>query len=76
MFPGELKNIFAQVVKARKEGLAVLEKSRGETAALRIFSTLLKFSKRILCAQASGYAVHRQYFCLRHVTNHCCSYKK
>ncbi len=35
MFPGELKNIFAQVVKARKEGLAVLEKTRGETAALR-----------------------------------------
>lgn len=35
MFPGELKNIFAQVVNARKEGLAALEKARGETAALR-----------------------------------------
>jgi regulator of protease activity HflC (stomatin/prohibitin superfamily) len=35
MFPGELKAVFAQVVKARKEGLAVLEKTRGETAALR-----------------------------------------
>ncbi len=35
MFPGELKNIFAQVVNARKEGLAALERSRGEMAALR-----------------------------------------
>ena len=35
MFPGDLKNIFAQVVNARKEGLASLERARGETAALR-----------------------------------------
>src|SRR4029450_11805522 len=35
MFPGELKKIFTQVVKARQEGLAALEKARGETAALR-----------------------------------------
>ena len=35
MFPGDLKNVFAQVVKARKEGEAALEKARGETAALR-----------------------------------------
>jgi regulator of protease activity HflC (stomatin/prohibitin superfamily) len=35
MFPGKLKEIFAQVVKARQEGLAALEKARGETAALR-----------------------------------------
>ncbi len=34
-FPGELKKIFSQVVKAQKEGLAALEKARGETAALR-----------------------------------------
>jgi regulator of protease activity HflC (stomatin/prohibitin superfamily) len=34
-FPGELKKIFTQVVKARQEGLAALEKARGETAALR-----------------------------------------
>ncbi len=34
-FPGEMKKIFAQVVKARQEGLAALEKARGETAALR-----------------------------------------
>lgn len=35
MFPGELKNIFAQVVNARKAGLAALERARGESAALR-----------------------------------------
>jgi regulator of protease activity HflC (stomatin/prohibitin superfamily) len=35
MFPGDLKKIFTQVVKARQEGLAALEKARGETAALR-----------------------------------------
>ena len=35
MFPGPLKSIFTQVVKAKKEGLASLEKARGETAALR-----------------------------------------
>jgi regulator of protease activity HflC (stomatin/prohibitin superfamily) len=35
MFPGKLKEVFAQVVSARKEGLAALEKARGETAALR-----------------------------------------
>jgi regulator of protease activity HflC (stomatin/prohibitin superfamily) len=35
MFPGDLKRTFAQVVAARKEGLAALERARGETAALR-----------------------------------------
>lgn len=35
MFPGDLKKIFAQVVKARKEGQAALEKARAETATLR-----------------------------------------
>jgi regulator of protease activity HflC (stomatin/prohibitin superfamily) len=34
-FPGDVKKIFTQVVKARQEGLAALEKARGETAALR-----------------------------------------
>jgi regulator of protease activity HflC (stomatin/prohibitin superfamily) len=33
--PGELKKLFAQVVKARQEGRAALERARGETAALR-----------------------------------------
>ena len=35
MFPGKLKEIFAQVVSAKKEGQAALEKARGESAALR-----------------------------------------
>lgn len=35
MFPGDLKKTFAQVVSARKQGLAALERARGETAALR-----------------------------------------
>ncbi len=35
MLSGDLKQTFAQVVKARQEGLAALERARGETAALR-----------------------------------------
>ncbi len=35
MFPGDLKRVFAQVVTARQEGLAALERARGEVAALR-----------------------------------------
>lgn len=35
MFPGSLKKTFAQVLEARQQGLAALEKARGETAALR-----------------------------------------
>lgn len=35
MVSGDLKKSFAQVVKARKEGQAALERARGETAALR-----------------------------------------
>ncbi len=35
MLPGDLKRIFAQELAARKEGLAALEKARGETAAMR-----------------------------------------
>lgn len=35
MFPGELKKIFAEVVRAQKEGQAALERARGEAAALR-----------------------------------------
>jgi regulator of protease activity HflC (stomatin/prohibitin superfamily) len=41
-FPGKLKEIFAQVVAARKEGLAILEKARGETAALRNLANAAK----------------------------------
>jgi regulator of protease activity HflC (stomatin/prohibitin superfamily) len=36
--PGDLKKLFAQVTKARQEGLAALERARGETAALRNLS--------------------------------------
>lgn len=35
MFPGELKRIFAEVVRAQQEGRAALERARGESAALR-----------------------------------------
>lgn len=35
MFPGELKKIFSQQIKAQKESLAGLEKARGEAATLR-----------------------------------------
>ena len=42
MFPGKLKELFAQVVGARKEGLAALEKAKGETAALRNLANAAK----------------------------------
>ncbi|KPK39051.1 MAG: hypothetical protein AMJ65_12065 [Phycisphaerae bacterium SG8_4] len=42
MFPGKLREIFAQVVNARQEGLAALEKARGETAALRNLANAAK----------------------------------
>jgi len=45
-FPGELKKIFAQVVKARQEGLATLEKARGETAALRNLANAAQMIER------------------------------
>lgn len=35
MLTGDLKKTFTQVIKARKESLAALEKARGESAALR-----------------------------------------
>ncbi len=42
MFPGRLKETFAQVVHARKEGEAALERARGETAALRNLANAAK----------------------------------
>jgi regulator of protease activity HflC (stomatin/prohibitin superfamily) len=42
MFPGELKKMFAQIVKAKKEGLAMLERARGESAALRNLANAAK----------------------------------
>lgn len=35
MLPGELKKAFGEVLRARQEGLAALERARGEMAALR-----------------------------------------
>lgn len=35
MLPGELKKLYAQVIQARQESLAQLERTRGETASLR-----------------------------------------
>jgi regulator of protease activity HflC (stomatin/prohibitin superfamily) len=45
-FPGELKKIFTQVVKARQEGLAALERARGETAALRNLANAAQLVER------------------------------
>ncbi len=42
MFPGKLKEVFTQVVSARQEGLAMLEKARGEMAALRSLANAAK----------------------------------
>ena len=46
MFPGKLKQVFAQVVNARKEGLAALERARGETAALRSLANAARMLDR------------------------------
>ncbi|HVK59246.1 MAG TPA: hypothetical protein VM735_10725, partial [Candidatus Kapabacteria bacterium] len=35
MFPGEIKKFFGEVLKAKQEALAALERARGESAALR-----------------------------------------
>lgn len=42
MFPGVLKQTFAQVAEARQEGLAALERARGESAALRTMANAAK----------------------------------
>jgi regulator of protease activity HflC (stomatin/prohibitin superfamily) len=44
--PGELKKIFAQTVKAKQEGLAALERARGETAALRNLANAAQMVER------------------------------
>jgi regulator of protease activity HflC (stomatin/prohibitin superfamily) len=44
--PGDLKKIFAQVVKARQEGMAALERARGETAALRNLANAAQMVQR------------------------------
>ncbi len=42
MFPGELKKIFGEVVKAQKEGQAAMERVRAETASLRNLANAAK----------------------------------
>ena len=42
MLPGDLKNIFAQIINARNEGLAALERARGESASLRNLANTAK----------------------------------
>ncbi len=62
MFPGELKKIFSEVVKAQKESQAALERARGETAALRSLANAAKmlennpalFQLRLLQALSSA----------------------
>jgi regulator of protease activity HflC (stomatin/prohibitin superfamily) len=66
-FPGELKRVFAQVVTAQKEGLATLERARGESAALRNLAnsaklleqnpTLLQLRALLAVSQGSGNTV-------------------
>lgn len=46
MFPGEMRRVFAQVVEARQEGLAALERARGETAALRNLANVAELLER------------------------------
>jgi regulator of protease activity HflC (stomatin/prohibitin superfamily) len=42
MFPGDMKRIFSEELRARHEGMAALERARGETAALRNLANAAK----------------------------------
>ena len=44
--PGDLKKAFSQVAQARQEGLAALERARGETAALRNLANVAQLMER------------------------------
>ncbi len=44
MLPAEIRRAFAQSVTAQKEGLAALERARGETAALRSLSNAARLT--------------------------------
>ncbi len=46
MLPGELKKLYAQIVQARQDGLAQLERARGETAALRSLANAARLTHR------------------------------
>lgn len=45
MFPGELKKIFNEVIRAQKEAQAALEKARGESAAMRSLANAANMMK-------------------------------
>jgi regulator of protease activity HflC (stomatin/prohibitin superfamily) len=42
MLPADLKKLFSEVLKAKQEGIAALERARGETAALRNLANAAK----------------------------------
>ena len=46
MFPADLKRNFAEVIRAKKEGEAALEKARGESAALRNLANAAKLLEK------------------------------
>ena len=46
MLPADLKRNFAEVLKAKKEGEAALEKARGESAALRSLANAAKLLEK------------------------------
>lgn len=46
ILPGDLKKVFSQVAQARQEGLASLERARGETAALRNLANAAQLMER------------------------------
>ena len=66
MFPAELKRAFAEALKAKQEGQAALERTRGESAALRNLANAarllegnpallnLRLVQSMSAAQASG----------------------
>jgi regulator of protease activity HflC (stomatin/prohibitin superfamily) len=66
MFPADLKRAFADVLKAKQEGQAALERARGESAALRSLANAarvlagnpalmnLRLMQSLSAAQASG----------------------
>jgi len=68
MLPGEVKKLFNQIVKARKEGMAALEKARGETAALRNLANAAKTDGRqpeplSVKSSSANFGFHRKHFC-------------
>ncbi len=46
MFPGALRDIFNETVRAKKAGLAALERARGETATLRSLANAAKMMQQ------------------------------